>query len=64
MRAHRRLRESLGVYVLGRLDGDELLTVQAHVARCRRCREEVAELAVVVELLERTRPTARMARRS
>ncbi|MDT0278370.1 anti-sigma factor [Blastococcus goldschmidtiae] len=42
--AHRRLREGLGVYALGRGDADERAAVRAHLDGCASCRAELAEL--------------------
>ena len=35
---HRRLRELLGSYALGHLDGDEEASVRAHLDGCPACR--------------------------
>ncbi|MCW2745017.1 MAG: hypothetical protein JWM48_1567 [Mycobacterium sp.] len=40
-------------YVLGALDRDDRLAYEAHLATCDRCREAVAELAVLPGLLSR-----------
>ena len=42
-----RFRELLGPHVLGLLEPDEELQLQRHLAGCRTCREEEAELHVV-----------------
>jgi hypothetical protein len=44
-------REELGAYLLGALDPDETLRMQAHLSECAECRAEYAELAPVVGLL-------------
>ena len=41
---HRRLRELLGSYALGHLDGDEEASVRAHLDGCPACRLELAEI--------------------
>ena len=41
---HRSVRELLGSYALGHLDGPEQITVAAHLDTCRACRAELAEL--------------------
>jgi len=41
---HRRLRELLGSYALGHLDGDEKASVRAHLDGCPDCRLELAEI--------------------
>lgn len=46
-----RIRMELGGYVLGGLDHDEVAAVEAHLARCEACREELAELAPLPDLL-------------
>lgn len=50
---HRRLRESLGAWVLGALDGDERREVSDHVSGCPDCAEEVAALSPLPGLLNR-----------
>jgi hypothetical protein len=47
MNDHHRLRELLGPHVLGLLEPDEERQLQRHLAGCRMCREEEAELHVV-----------------
>jgi hypothetical protein len=47
---------SLGALVLGALDADERLQVEAHVAGCPRCRDILAELAPLPGLLNRLEP--------
>lgn len=51
--AHRTMREALGAWVLGSLDGGERQAVEAHVATCEACREEVAALSALPGLLGR-----------
>ena len=46
-------RQALGIYVLGAIDPDERALVDAHVAGCRECREELAGLAGLPALLSR-----------
>lgn len=46
-------RLSLGVYVLGAIDPAERALVEAHVATCRDCRDELAGLAGLPALLAR-----------
>jgi hypothetical protein len=45
------MRVSLGAYALGALDGAECARIEAHVARCSRCRGELDELGGVSGLL-------------
>lgn len=45
----------LGAYVLGALDDEEGRGFEAHVARCPRCRTELAELSEVAAVLRRQR---------
>ncbi|HZR50941.1 MAG TPA: zf-HC2 domain-containing protein [Streptosporangiaceae bacterium] len=47
---------SLGVYVLGAIDPAERALVDAHVATCRDCRDELAGLAGIPALLARVNP--------
>ncbi len=49
----REIRQSLGVYVVGAIDPAERATVDAHLADCRECREELAGLAGLPALLHR-----------
>lgn len=44
----------LGAYALGALDRDEHDQVTRHLARCARCRSEVADLEQAVERLPTT----------
>ena len=46
-------RISLGVYVLGAIEPSERALVDAHVATCRDCRDELAGLAGLPALLAR-----------
>jgi Putative zinc-finger len=46
-------RISLGVYVLGAIDPAERAQVEAHLATCRDCRDELAGLASLPALLAR-----------
>lgn len=50
---HRRLREALGTWVLGALDGPARREVEAHVATCPDCAVEVAALSPMPGLLNR-----------
>jgi hypothetical protein len=47
------VRVSLGVYVLGAIDPAERALVEAHLATCRDCRDELAGLAALPALLAR-----------
>jgi hypothetical protein len=49
-------RISLGVYVLGAIDPAERAMVDAHLATCRDCRDELAGLASLPALLARVTP--------
>ena len=49
-------RPSLGVYVLGAIDPVERGLVDAHLATCRDCRDELAGLASLPALLARVDP--------
>jgi anti-sigma factor RsiW len=53
---HRAVRESLGAYVLGGLDGPEQAAVQAHLDGCPACRAELREIEPVVEPLRSVDP--------
>jgi predicted anti-sigma-YlaC factor YlaD len=44
---------SLGAYVVGALDHTERVDLEAHLARCPMCRDELAELAPLPGLLSR-----------
>lgn len=50
------VRTELGAYVLGALDPDDRRAVEAHVAECRACRDELASLSAVRPLLDRIGP--------
>ncbi|HXO25557.1 MAG TPA: zf-HC2 domain-containing protein, partial [Streptosporangiaceae bacterium] len=49
-------RLALGVYVLGAIDPTERALVDAHLATCRDCRDELAGLAGLPALLARVNP--------
>jgi predicted anti-sigma-YlaC factor YlaD len=49
-------RPSLGVYVLGAIDPAERALVDAHLATCQECRDELAGLAGLPALLARLSP--------
>ncbi len=49
-------RMSLGVYVLGAIDPAERALVDAHLATCKDCRDELAGLAGIPALLARVNP--------
>lgn len=49
-------RPSLGVYVLGAIEPAERSLVDAHLATCRDCRDELAGLAALPALLARVNP--------
>jgi predicted anti-sigma-YlaC factor YlaD len=49
-------RQSLGVYVLGAIDPAERSLVDAHLATCQECRDELAGLAGLPALLARVDP--------
>jgi anti-sigma factor RsiW len=55
-----RIRPELGVYVLGAISPADRAAVDGHLAACRRCRDEVAELAWIPALLRRVPATAAM----
>lgn len=50
---HRRMRESLGAWVLGGLDGEQRREVEAHLDDCDDCAAEVAVLSSLPGLLQR-----------
>ncbi len=52
----RQFRELLGVYVLGAIEPAERSLVDAHLAGCLDCREELAGLAALPSLLHRVDP--------
>jgi anti-sigma-K factor RskA len=47
-------------YVLGKLDDDELVAFEAHLAQCAACRQELEELRGLPELLARAAPPVRL----
>jgi Putative zinc-finger len=49
-------RVALGVYVLGAIEPAERALVDAHLATCRECRDELAGLAGLPALLARVNP--------
>lgn len=53
---HQQHREALGAYVLGALDPAERQAVEAHLAGCATCRDEVARLSALPQLLGRLSP--------
>lgn len=53
---HEHLREALGAYTLGALDSDERSEVEIHLRDCAACRDELAGLAVLPDLLGRLGP--------
>lgn len=53
MSDHDQVRMDLGGYVLGGLEDHEVESVEAHLAACAACREELAELAPLPALLAR-----------
>jgi anti-sigma factor RsiW len=52
-RACGEIRLELGVYVLGAIEATDRSAVDAHLARCADCRDELAELAGLPRLLSR-----------
>ena len=50
-RAHESIRELLAIYALDALEGDEVERVDAHVAGCVACREELDQHRAVAALL-------------
>lgn len=50
---HHEVRQALGAYTIGALDADERAEVEAHLADCAACRDELAGLAVLPGLLGR-----------
>lgn len=55
---HGALRESLGVYAIGKADAGERRTIREHLNRCPDCRHELAELVAAVGLLHQIRHAA------
>lgn len=56
MNADDHVREELGAYALGALDPADRRSVEAHLAGCATCRDELAHLSAVTPLLDRLRP--------
>ena len=54
---HQDVRLLLGAYVLGALDQPEVLQVEEHLSGCPACRDEVADLSRLPEVLRRRPPT-------
>jgi anti-sigma factor RsiW len=52
-RACAETRLELGVYVLGSIEAADRRVIDAHLARCAECRDELAELAGLPLLLSR-----------
>ncbi|HXQ88185.1 MAG TPA: zf-HC2 domain-containing protein [Solirubrobacterales bacterium] len=52
----REWRELLGAFVLGHLEGDERVGLEAHLDGCAECRAELAALQPVVRLLPHADP--------
>jgi hypothetical protein len=52
----REWRELLGAYALGHLEGDERAGLEAHLEGCPGCREELATLAPVAQMLPHADP--------
>lgn len=50
---HTQLRHALGSYVLGSLEPTERAAVEAHLAGCTTCREELASYAALPALMSR-----------
>lgn len=57
-RAHTRLRELLGPYVLGGLDSDDRALLETHLPTCASCRDELATYAGLPALLRAGTPTS------
>jgi anti-sigma factor RsiW len=47
------IRLGLGVYVLGAIEAADRVAIDAHLACCTACRDELAELVGLPELLRR-----------
>ncbi|MEU5948599.1 zf-HC2 domain-containing protein [Micromonospora sp. NPDC047465] len=56
---HDAMRLQLGAYVLGGLSAADRAAVEAHLASCVACRDELSSFAVVPALLARARDTVR-----
>lgn len=54
--SHDELREALGSYVLGQLEGDLLHAVEDHLSTCEECRAVAADLAPLVAPLRAVDP--------
>ena len=50
-RSHESIRELLAVYALDALEDDEIAEVEAHVAECEGCREDLDEHRAVASLI-------------
>lgn len=57
-RLHDDIRELLGAYALDAVERDEAATIEAHLATCPRCRDEVREHREVAALLAYSGTTA------
>ena len=57
-RAHTRLRELLGPYVLGGIDADDRARLEAHLPTCASCRDELATYAGLPALLRAGAPSS------
>lgn len=57
-RAHNRLRDLLGPYVLGGLDADDRARLEAHLPTCASCRDELATYAGLPALLRAGAPSS------
>ena len=53
MTGHEQCRQALGSYLVGALDPAERATVEAHLAGCPSCREELASYAGIPGLMSR-----------
>lgn len=53
---HEELREAIGAYVLGQLDDDLRMALEAHLEGCDACRVEVSELAPLATSLRQVDP--------
>lgn len=53
---HRYWREMLGAFVLGELDEERRVALQAHLEGCEHCRAELREIQSVAAALARTAP--------
>jgi phage/plasmid-associated DNA primase len=49
---HAALRVSLGVYALNKADDQECRAIREHLDRCADCQDELAELLLVVDMLD------------